>query len=351
MLSFSEEVARIQKLFMIAMLALAMLYASSLGEYNPKSVDSGHQWKFAVLCDTRGNNTDVMNKSGINDTFIGILAQEIVRQDCDLVLVPGDMINGYFKNGSTSFSKQFSNWRAAMKPVYDAGIEVYPVRGNHENGMEYPDLPWPPVYPPPSLPKTEPGIIEAYRKAFNDSYIPENGPNGERGLTYSFVHKNAFFVGLDEYIHPHMINLAWLEDPLSSNEMPHIFVFGHDPAFKMGHNDSLAYYPDERDIFWDALGKAGGKIYFCGHDHLYDRAHINDSMGDCIYQLIVGSGGAPMLRSSRPYAEGDRVVGDYRDYKHAGYMLVTISENQVKVDWMALDNSNWKALDSFAYEV
>jgi hypothetical protein len=35
-------------------------------------------------------------------------------------------------------------------------------------------------------------------------------------------------------------------------------------------------------------------MYFSGHDHLYNRAHINDQTGHTIYHhVLTGSGGAP----------------------------------------------------------
>jgi hypothetical protein len=337
---------------LLSLMALAMLLLSNAFSENSDSGSRPGQWKFAVLCDTRGDDINSPNKTCINDTFTRALAEEIARSGCDLVLVAGDLVNGVSNNGSTSFSSQFKNWKSAMQPLYNAGVEVYPVRGNHENGHEISNLTWPPILsPPPKPPETEPGIIEAFLGAFNESYIPRNGPKGETGLTYSFAHKNAFFIGLDEYINPHRVNQVWLDNQLENNVLPHVFVFGHEPAFKITHPGCLAYYSKERDAFWENLGQGRAKIYFCGHDHLYNRAHINDSSGCEIYQMVTGSGGAPMERWTPPYSEGERVVGDYHDDIHSGYVQVTVDNGLVEVEWRALVNGSWETLDSFSYSL
>jgi hypothetical protein len=213
------------------------------------------------------------------------------------------------------------------------------------------NCPGPRIYPPPSTPLVDPEIIAAFKATFNDAYIPDNGPSDAVGLTYSFHHKNALFIGIDEYINPHKVNQTWLSSQLSNHNITQVFVFGHEPAWKLAHNDSLAYYPEDRDLFWNSLGGAGGRMYFCGHDHLYDRSHAYDASGHQIYQVIVGSCGAPQLPAVPPYPESPRVTGDCRDLKHSGYMLVTVYGNHARADWRALDNGSWKVLDTFEYNL
>ena len=72
------------------------------------------------------------------------------------------------------------------------------------------------------------------------------------------------------------MNQAWFDARIASKTEAHLFVYGHEPAFGVNHNDNLALYPRERDLFWNALGKGGGRVYFCGHDHLYNRADLLD---------------------------------------------------------------------------
>ena len=310
-------------------------------------------WKFAVICDTRGNNdTTEVGKICVNATVVASIAADVVSQGCELVIFPGDLVNGWWANGGTSYEAQFNNWKEAMAEIYDAGIEVYPVRGNHENGPgNWPFPPYPPVYPMPNPPVASEELEAAFKAAFPG--LPSNGPVNEKGLTYSFNHKNAFFVGLDTYVDPFKIDQSWFNAQLVSSSQPHIFVYGHAPAFIVDHTDTLAYYPDDRDAFWDSLGTAGARIYFCGHDHFYNRLHVADSSGNDIYQALVGSGGAPFSSWSGTYPEGSKVIEDYYDPTNYGYAVVTVDGSLVTYEWRALTaeaGSNvWKTLDTFSY--
>jgi len=118
----------------------------------------------------------------------------------------------------------------------------------------------------------------------------------------------------------------------------------------------LSYYPKARDAFWNSLGNSGARVYFAGHDHLYDRAHIADGTGHNIYQVIVGSGGAPMTKWKGPeYFEGPKVVGDYHGQKRYGYVLVTVTGLHIKVEWRAMGHDHnlitWGTLDTFEYTI
>lgn len=248
----------------IAILFLIIIL-SGAASAQPSSSNST-SWKFAVLCDTRGDNSVTPGKSGVNDTIIENLSQEIVDEHCDFVLVPGDMINGWFNNDSVSYDGQFKNWTNAMRSVYENNTSVYAVRGNHEDGPgNYSEKLGKDV--PPYITHPDHYLREAFVKAFGFNRAsgagnPANGPEGKKNLTYSFEHENAFFVGLDEYIEPHRVNQTWLDDQLKKNTQPFVFVFGHEPAFQIQHPDCLAYNSTNRSKFWDSIGGAGCQIYF-----------------------------------------------------------------------------------------
>lgn len=288
-------------------------------------------WRFAVFCDTRGNSDSAtgINSNGTFEAF----AQDIVAQGCELVLVGGDLCYGTIAGNIPSYSNQFANWRAAMGPVYNAGIEVYPVRGTHEN-----------------LGSSQ---LDAFRAAFNDPYIPTNGPAGETGLSYSFSFRNALFIGLDEYVTPHRVNQDWLDSQLTNaSQYQHVFTYGHEPAFSVAHQDCLADDPTSRDLFWNSLGRAGCRVYFCGHDHFYNRAHATNATGDTIFQALVGSGGAPFYSWTPPYREVERVIGDYHDQANYGYALVTVHDDTALIEWRAwngIRGTGLRTLDYFVY--
>lgn len=305
-------------------------------------------WNFGVFCDTRGNNEDTPGKSCVNQEALAAIAGKIVEAKCELVLVPGDLVNGFWANGGMGYGDQFAIWKEIMAPVYKANIQVYSVRGNHEDGTI---SPYPPV--PPYNTKPDPDLLAAYLSEFGITN-PQNGPNGEKGLTYSFKHKNALFIGLDEYISPHRVNQTWLDEQLGSSTSQHVFVYGHEPAYQVVHPDCLAAYSRERQLFWDSLGAAGCRIYFCGHDHLYDRAHVPDLRGNVVWQVLLGSGGAPPGHPWAPPHVDGSVTGDDHVEGGVGFAIVTVGESSAQINWWWWNSDyvpepEWTVLDSFEY--
>ncbi len=347
---------RKQRFFVLTLmlLVLSLPGASGMGmDASPQGFQAS--WKFAVISDTQGDNRDKAGKSCINDAVVQAIAADIVKEKPDFVLVVGDLVNGWFRNGGTDFAAQYTNWKEAMRPVYNAGIRVYPVRGNHDSGPERLALPPLPVHLEPA-PETPSVLKKAFRNVFPEAYIPKNGPVEEKGLTFSFSHKNAFIVGLDQFtVGQHRVNQGWLDLQLGGNKNIHVFIFGHEPAFETNHKDNLAFYPRDRDLFWDSIGRFGARIYFCGHDHFYNRALIPDNKGNKIRQIIGGTGGGSLKRWSGTYREDERVKGEYHDGDHHGYILVVVEGPTATVIWKALIEPGkkamdvWQILDSFTY--
>ena len=113
--------------FIIALCCGPLLCCLAFGE------DS---WTFVVIGDSRGEYETTT--TGVSE-YLPAIAAEIASLNPSAVLFNGDLINGNdvkkLPDGKPSipYDTQFTNWKAAMKPVYDSGITIYPVRGNHEN--------------------------------------------------------------------------------------------------------------------------------------------------------------------------------------------------------------------------
>lgn len=292
-------------------------------------------WRFIVVGDSQGID------GGINHPVLSELVGEILRRDVDLVVFAGDLVSGPPRDNDL-FEGQLWEWVRVMGPVYDAGIDVYVCRGNHEVrdawSTEFG------VYPDP---------VDNYARRWLEVFgnedhphlmLPDNGPPGERHMTYSVGHKNALIVGLDQYAgmrhgRVHYLNQAWLDVELEQNTRPHVFVFGHEPAFRSFHWDCLDAHPDRRDAFWRSLKRAGGRTYFCGHDHYYDHAVVDDADGDPendIHQIICGTAGGTFYTWMPPYDgnNGDFTVHQRYHARQHGYMLVDVEEADVTVTWM-----------------
>lgn len=260
------------------------------------------KWRFLVYGDTRGTNLS----NQVNTNILQELARATTNEMPAFVLVPGDLV---YSGNETAFRE----WTNAMAPVYQAGIPVYPVIGNHDDVD-----------------------VNACTNVFGAD-IPDNGPATECDRTYSITYSNALVLALDTYVNTGRVNQSWIDAVLASNYMPHVFAFGHLPAFKVNHTDILDDYPSDRDTFWSSLTNAKARAYFCGHDHFYDHMRLDD--GDSnptndAHQYIVGTGGAPL------YGDGayDGNNGPWNPQRllheaQYGYLVVEIDRLDVTITW------------------
>lgn len=310
--------------FFSALIALACGDDGSDGSSATTSADS---WTFIVAGDSRGSD------NGVNATILAEIAAEVVSQQPEFIIFPGDLVTG----GDTEddLQSQLLTWRDTMQPVYDEGIGVYPVRGNHELGTSY-------------------ATTTAWNHVFDGAYgLPQNGPAGEENLTWSVTHgtgsSRAIVLGLDLY-YPnldHTVPQDWVDGSLAATDAVHVFAMAHEPAFSSDHNDCLDDAPAARNTFINSLIDAGGRSYFAGHDHFYNHLRADDADGDPdddLHQFIVGTAGAP-LRSEGDYG-GDTgpwtptkdIDGDGFDdpgtfESQYGYMVVEIDDLDVTMTW------------------
>jgi len=259
-------------------------------------------WKFAMVGDTH-----------VTSSSYAIPMELVTAMLADapsLLLVAGDIVEGGSKATSATLETELNQFQTVMAPLTSAGIPVYPVRGNHEDDAT--------------------DDLTAWNAVFTGtSALPSNGPSGEENLTYSFTKNNALFIGLDDYVNIHRVNQTWLDAQFSANTRPHVFVFGHEAAFKVRHDDCLDDYATERDTFWKSLSGAGAKIYLCGHDHFFDLARIDDgdgNTGNDLLQCLVGTGGGELFTQSSYNGDNSTYTPVNMAYESEfGYLLVEIS--------------------------
>lgn len=291
----------VKSLFLLLFLPLVFSCEKDSTSTSIEENDTAISWRFAVVGDTHvTNNSDTIKE----------MIPYFMEDDIDLILLCGDLVQGGKKTSSAEFEAELNMWMDVFNPLYEKGIGVYPVRGNHEDDAS--------------------DNITVWNKIFAGAKaLPQNGPEGEINLSYSFEHKNARFIGLDQYVNIHKVNQSWLNQELAANEKAHVFVFGHEAAFKVFHSDCLDDFPTERNAFWNSLSEAGVKTYFCGHDHFFDATQIDDGDGNIendIYQCLVGGGGGWLMPKYNYNGENNpyTVTPKYHREEH-GYALVVIS--------------------------
>jgi predicted phosphodiesterase len=258
--------------------------------------------------------------ANFKETVLYEIVQAAIDEDVDFIFFTGDLVIRSFGE-FTPIDSVLKDWRCVLNTLSNHNINVFACRGNNDLSSK-----------------------ESWDSLFSDPYsFPQNGPENEKNITYALEFNNILFIAMDQYIETHRINQNWLNGILTNNEKPHVFVAGHEPAFKLLHTNCMGAYPEERNIFWESLINAGTKIFFCAHDHFYDHAVIDDGDGNAmndIHQVIVGT--ASSLHQDASY-DGDngRWAPDriFHEEKN-GYVLVEIEGDDVQFTWKHRTESN-----------
>lgn len=288
-------------------------------------------WTFIITADSRSTSHNI--NLGVNVPILTEIAAEILDKNPDLFLFAGDLCIG--NTTQALLEEEFLQWRQVMQPVYQAGIPVCIVRGNHDGGSSATTTAWNNVFKD----ETASGGL--------DYSLPQNGPAGEINLTYSITHKNALILALDECVTVNhgnnYVTQSWVDAQLASNTRKHVFSYGHFTAFKMIW-DSLGDHPTQRNTFLQSLKDAGSRIYFCGHEHFYHHARA-DNEGDpntTIDQVVVGAAGAEVHNWDGNYT-GDNdgyILTDIFHTTRFGYILAAITGDTVTLTWMQRDTDD-----------
>lgn len=212
--------------------------------------------------------------NGINTLITGEIVQAVLAEKASALLWTGDLVLGNTSDRQKHKS-QLEDWVKIVQPLWNHGMKVFPVRGNHEQMSKDSGSVW--------------------REIFTGNRgLPQNGPEGAKDLTYWVEMDNVLILGIDQYAYaPETVPLNWLKETLAAHKKPHIFAFGHEMAFMAGHHkDNLSVNAKNRDDFMNTLIRAGSKAYFSGHDHFYDHLIATSSAG-VIHQYVAGTAGAP----------------------------------------------------------
>ncbi|MCE5280011.1 MAG: metallophosphoesterase [Planctomycetaceae bacterium] len=304
-------------------------------------------WKFVVMADSQSGGDD--NDNGVGTRTLGAVAKDVATNvKPDLVLFAGDLVQG--AGDEAGLESQLMTFRKTMAPVYDANIPVYAIRGSHDTGPnEY--RPW---------------GLAVWNKVFSGRYaMPTNGPDGEKGCTYSVKHKNAMFIGMDCYsaLDTMTLNLPWVKKQLDTNTQPHVFSFSHTQIKRVEHTESLDNLPAIRNPLVAMLRAAGGRTYFCGHMHLANVTALNDtqadpqnkSLDDDFFQVICPPAGRKFYIWPAKYV-GNPIPGlkphlIINRHKRPGYTVVTVDGPAVDIKFMLQSGDKFEPLPAVKYSV
>jgi len=239
-------------------------------------------WRFVYMSDHR---SALGHHPGVSTTTVSRLVADMRTNNIDLVLIGGDLIHG--DNQPTSgLIDQYDVFKNCLAPLTNMGIPYYAIPGNHEFWSE--NSSWPQA-------------TDAWWQAFG-RLLPQNGPTSpcpERGMTYSFNHKSALFLGVNMYTNDSTswvykgADTNWVQTQLAGNTKPHVFVFGHVPQTLMASNDATVQTTVD---LWNLLADARCRAYFCGHKHSYQRTLTRAPNGAGYIQEIMDGSGMDVIK-------------------------------------------------------
>ena len=250
----------------------------------------------------------------VSQTILYEITLAAIEEQVDFIFFPGDLIVRGFSSPSEEDSV-LKDWRFVLDTLHQHNISVFACRGNNDVSSR-----------------------ESWDSLFSGAYLlPQNGPENEKNITYAIEYDNLLFIAMDEYTISHQINQVWLDEILANADREHIFIAGHEPAFKLFNQNCLGAFPIERNQFWESLTNAGVKIYFCGHDHFYDHTIIDDGDGNPhndVHQVIVGTGGTSFFHDLEYNGDNGR-WNPLRLFheENNGYVLVEIDDSVVQMTW------------------
>lgn len=270
---------------------------------------------FIAYGDTRGSG----------DTAVASIHSQIVtaymQHNPALVIHTGDMVN------QGGIWNQWLSFNSTIQPIWDAGISLFGVVGNHEKYTE--------TY----------GVFDEdftqYRRFFNFSNVIDTP--GETELQYSFDYGGVHFIILNtedyfsydtEMFNCSQAQMDWLLNDLATTQPSDFIVASyHRPAWSVRQDrpDRWEQAETVRHEFHQLFVQYGIDLVFCGHDHHYYRG-----IRDGIYYVVTGGGGAPPYSpdSTAPHwQEGDVANRTYH------YCKIDVKPNEVTVTALHPDNS------------
>lgn len=263
------------------------------------------KFSFFVYGDTRGRR-DGFEQQYEHSLIINAMVARAKKLETSaypvrFVLQSGDGV----ANGAMGKQWNVSYIDLINKLTQDAGIPYFLAPGNHDvSSADAHDAE-----------RRQPGLKNFY--AANANLIPREGSlrrmNGYP--VFSFGYGNTFVIAFDSNIAGDEKQFAWIKNQLEgldAKRYKNIIVYAHHPAFSSGpHGGALVEKPTQiiRDRYMPLFRKHHVKIYFGGHDHLFEHwiERYEDAAGKHrLDHVLSGGGGAPLYAyagdpDTRPY--------------------------------------------------
>lgn len=316
------------------------------------AVPAADAWKFGVIPDTQWKQIEGEENHGVGIHLIDAVVDEMIKQDVDLVIHVGDLCDRASDEAFAVAAKHF-------KPLADAGIKFYPIRGNHDSSNEDSAEQFARAFP--NLPGT-PGA---------EGTSPDLP--GMAGLTYAFAHKDVKFVMLDIFrvkVDGKTVDYKpgdfqpWIDAELRADDHRHAIVVSHKNLIGQNHKDNIFTstavqnrYPEMQNAFFKSLQDNGVRYYLSGHDHLYYRARIKSPDRESeVMQIICGSCASKYYSPKAPYSLRD--IPQAQEIRRNGFMIFTVDGDTMTAEYLSIEpfgdkpaRPKWELRERFGYSL
>jgi len=328
-------------------------------------------WKFGVMADTQWTTGDPagQNPTSVAKSIIDQLTPQFIQAGVKFVIEVGDLAD-------TGNDADETVRALAAKPLYDAGIGFFPMRGNHEtygvptggNGYAIPIL--------QSLyPQTQglgPNLFGATN--FSSPSSVSLALSELDGISYSFDYNNARFVIIDPWVTASRDFSAagydfgysiteqqpWISSRLdkSTRGTDHAFVMSHQPLMAENHQDTMFQgytnaNPDMQNAFFASLQDNNVKYFLCGHDHMNQHSIIASPDGlSSVHELIGSSDSSKFytpksLTDKNWFGQKTRETSVAQELYTVGYYIFTVDGANVTVDFYSDNHGGWQSDGSY----
>ena len=319
-----------------------------------RALASSGSWKFGVMADTQWRTG--LNAGGEPGScavsVINALNQQFIHHDVKFAIQVGDLADVESVNGVRTMPTRAE----AARPLYDAGIGFFPLRGNHEGSAiaagELPLL----------FPQTKgagPNVHAAGN--FQSPILPATAtdPAGARlnGLSYAFDYDNVRCVLLDQFTRADgssfngstnnntVDQLPWINSVLESRPADsHAFVFSHKNLIGQNHKDvlfgsGLTSNASARDEFIASLSANGVRFQLGGHDHMHHRSIVKTASGNASVGQVICSSNSYKFYIPKAGDDG-RELPLQQELFSIGYYIFTVDGPRVTVDFYSASHAS-----------
>jgi hypothetical protein len=176
--------------------------------------------------------------------------------------------------------------------------------------------------------------------------IPQNGPEGQKGLAYYLRRGNLLYVSLHHPLYAglpkdfRVAHMDWLDRVLRENEdCDFKIVVGHYPVHPLNGypaGNGWAFPEDQRKVIWDILLRHGVTAYLCSHVLAFDvQAH------DGLLQITSAGAGTGSMPEGTEYLHAVQIALDDQGLRYQ--VLDTSGAVRDRLSWPLpdMESSGW----------